>query len=64
MERHHLILPAIGVFQQEEDAYNLAVLLRWLLPLIVILASLLDLVLMMVYMKNLHPWKGILEVRD
>ena len=61
-ERHLLILPAIGVFQQEEEAYMLVTRMRWLLPVLVLVLAVLDLILMMAYMKFFHPWKMILQV--
>ena len=58
--RHHTIQPAIGVFPEEEAAYSLLSLLRWALPLAVVLATLLDLLLVWLYMRFGHPWSQIL----
>ena len=35
-------------------------MLEWVLPLTVIIAAILDSILVWVYMKYAHPWKGIL----
>ena len=35
-------------------------MLSWVLPLIVIIGSLVDTILVVVYMKLAHPWKDIL----
>ena len=59
--RHHTIQPVIGVFPEEEAAYTLLSLLRWALPLAVLLATLLDLLLVWLYMRFAHPWSEILE---
>jgi hypothetical protein len=59
--RHHTILPAIGALPEEQAAYARLTLLRWLAPLAVLLTSLLDLLLVGLYMSYAHPWRGILE---
>ena len=58
--RHELLLAAIGVFPEEENAYWLATKLSWILPTIIISGGLVDLLLIVIYMKT-HPWKGILS---
>ena len=52
---------SIGTFQREKDAYNLVMLLSWLLPCILIAGAVIDAGLVVVYMKYLHPWIGILS---
>ena len=59
-DRHELLLAAIGVFPEEENAYWLATKLSWILPTIIISGGLVDLLLIVIYMKT-HPWKGILS---
>ena len=59
-ERHELLLGAIGVFKEEEDAYQLATKFTWILPVVILCGGLVDLALIVVYMKFAHPWKVIL----
>ena len=42
------------------QAYEKISMLSWVLPLIVIIGSLVDTILVVVYMKLAHPWKDIL----
>ena len=51
---------SIGTFQREKDAYDLVMLLSWLLPCILMAGAVVDAVLVVVYMKYFHPWIGIL----
>ena len=55
-----LLQKVIGVFPEEEEAYEMISMLSWILPLIVIIGSLVDTMLVVVYMKLAHPWKNIL----
>ena len=59
-ERHELILGAIGVFPEEEIAYSKALQLLWMLPLVVMIASIFDVFMVVIYMRYAHPWRGIL----
>ena len=60
--RHELLLDALGyVFPEEEHSYWLMNLLMWLLPTILAIAAVVDALLAYIYMKYVHPWKGILE---
>ena len=59
--RHTIILPAIGAFMEEKQAMALVFWSRWVLPFILILASLADLFLMVTFMKWIHPLKEILD---
>ena len=52
---------SIGTFQCEKDAYNLVMLLSWLLPCILMAGAVIDAVLVWVYMKYCHPWIRILS---
>ena len=58
--RHMLLQKAIGVFPEEEQAYEKISMLSWLLPLTAIIGSLIDTILVAVFMKLAHPWKDIL----
>ena len=51
---------AIGTFPEEDDAYWVVTTLSWALPLILVISTILDSILVWVYMKHAHPWKGIL----
>ena len=55
-----LLMRAIGVFPEEEQAYEKITMLSWLLPLTTIIGSLIDTILVAVFMKLAHPWKEIL----
>ena len=55
-----LLQKAIGVFPEEEQAYEKISMLSWLLPLTAIIGSLMDTILVVVFMKLAHPWKDIL----
>ena len=58
--RHMLLQKVIGVFPEEEQAYEKISMLSWLLPLTAIIGSLIDTLLVVVFMKLAHPWKDIL----
>ena len=58
--RHKLLEGAIGTFQEEQQAYTKISKLSWILPLIAIIGSLADTILVIVYMRFAHPWKDIL----
>ena len=58
--RHNLLEGAIGTFKEEKEAYWIVTLLMWLLPTIVVAGAATDGMLVIVYMKYAHPWKGIL----
>ena len=59
--RHQLLLEAIGgVFDEEDDAYLLVTKFSWILPTIILSGGLIDLLLIVFYMKFAHPWKDIL----
>lgn len=60
-ERHNLIDPRIGSFKEEKEAYVLACLLTWLLPVVVIASFLIDLLIILVYHLVLHPSRYILK---
>ena len=55
-----LLQKVIGVFPEEEQAYEKISMLSWLLPLTVVIGSLIDTILVAVFMKLAHPWKDIL----
>ena len=64
IERHEIIQPAIGCFPEEEEAYTLAKKLIVALPSAVIFAAALDLVLVVSYMKWIHPWCKIVGAKE
>ena len=51
---------AIGVFTEEQQAYDLVMNLSWILPTMVVIGALLDALFVTVYMEFAHPWKDIL----
>ena len=55
------VVAHIGAFEEEQNAFDLMSRLIWQLPLFIVLTAILDLLLVLVYMKWLHPWKAILE---
>ena len=55
------LLDNIGTFEEEDEALDLLTRLTWQLPVFLIVSALLDLVLAVVYLKWLHPWKIILQ---
>ena len=59
-ERHELLLVTIGTFPEEDDAYWAVTTLSWALPMILVISTILDSILVWVYMKYAHPWKDIL----
>ena len=59
--RHQLLLDAIGgVFDEEEQTYLRVTKFSWILPTIILCGGLIDLLLIVFYMKFAHPWKDIL----
>ena len=60
-EKHLTLRDNIGTFAKEDEAFNLLTRLSWQLPIFVIALAILDLVLAVVYLKWLHPWKIILQ---
>ena len=59
--RHKLLLEAIGgVFDEEEYAYLRITKFSWILPTIIICGGVIDLLLIVFYMKFAHPLKDIL----
>ena len=47
--------------EDEQKAFDLMSRLIWQLPLFMVVTALIDLLLVLVYMNWLHPWRGILE---
>ena len=60
-ERHELVVSIVGAFAEEQKAFDLMSRLIWQLPLFMAVAAIIDLLLVLVYMNWLHPWRGILE---
>ena len=61
MQRHDLVTTYLEATPEEETAFSRMFLLAWLLPTIVLVASIVDFLLMYVYLKYLHPFKIIIE---
>ena len=59
--RHHLIKPAIGVHQREQESYDLVTSLLYAMPCVVIFSAILDQIIITVYMNWVHPWRGIVQ---
>ena len=59
-ERHDKLLPTIGAFTEEKEAYALVTWLSIAAPVTVILTSLADCGLACTYLTVCHPWKLIL----
>ena len=62
--RHELLEAAIGVFPEEDQAYLLVTTLSWIFPLVIVIASIVDMLLVVIYMRFAHPWKGILFLEE
>ena len=58
------IKPLIGVFQEETDAFELITKLAWLIPFLLTIFSLLELVMVYIYQRYLHPWGCIFAAED
>ena len=56
-----VLVDNIGTFAKEDEAFDLLTRLNWELPIFVISSAMLDLLLAVVYLKWLHPWKIILQ---
>ena len=62
MSAKHLALrDNIGTYHKEDKAFDLLTRLNWELPIFVISSAMIDLLLAVVYLKWLHPWKMILQ---
>ena len=59
--RHHLLLMTIGTFPEEENTFTLVTILMCVLPLGLVITSLLEWGLFLLYNRMLHPWKEILK---
>ena len=61
--RHEFLVAHIGAFKEEQNAFDLLATtsLSWQLPLFMAASALVDLLLVLVYMKWLHPWRDILQ---
>jgi hypothetical protein len=58
--RHSTLLPAIGTFAQEKLAEQRVTLFSWLAPMLLLLVTGLDLLLVWIYSRFAHPWADIL----
>ena len=59
--RHVLLKGAIGTFPEEDDGIEMLEKLSWILPITILMGSLVDTVLVVIYMKFVHPWRDILS---
>lgn len=55
------IKPMMGTFEEENKAYSKLMFLTWLMPSLVIVASLLDATLLALTMTVFHPWRNIVK---
>ena len=60
-EKHLALRDNIGTYYKENKAFDLLTRLNWELPIFVISSAMIDLLLAVVYLKWLHPWKMILQ---
>ena len=60
-EKHLVLRDNIGTFAKEDEAFDLLTRLSWQLPGFFISSAIADLIMAVVYLKWLHPWKIILE---
>ena len=60
-EKHLTLRDNIGTFAKEDEAFDLLTRLSWQLPVFFISSTIADLIMAVVYLKWLHPWKIILE---
>ena len=54
------IVNGVNIFEKEEEAVSLLTMLEWTMPLVIHIASLLDVLLAIGYQKYFHPWRRIL----
>merc|ERR1719209_845456 len=59
-ERHFLLEATIGSFPEEKTAFATITFLRWLLPSLVLVGSVVDALMMTAYSMWLHPWLPII----
>ena len=60
-EKHLTLRNNLRTFAKEDEALDLLTRLNWELPIFVISSAMIDLLLAVVYLKWLHPWKIILQ---
>ena len=58
--RHSVLQKTIGPFPEEEDAYQIASLLMWILPLMATTSACLEIALFFLFNRFGHPWSAIL----
>ena len=59
-ERQNLLMGKVQVFDQEFEALERLALIRWLLPLAIVVTSLIDLFMVIAFQKWFHPWRRII----
>ena len=62
--RHELLKGAIGTFPEEDYGFDMVNSLSWILPFAIVMGSLVDAILVYVYMKYVHQWKDILSSEE
>ena len=62
--RHALLKGAIGTFPEEDYGFDMVNSLSWILPLAIVMGSLVDIILVYVYMRYAHQWKDILSSEE
>ena len=60
-QRHSEQMKMGHVFPEEEAAASLLLTLSWVMPVLAATSALLDLVMVFLFQKFLHPWRRILE---
>ena len=58
--RHLVLERTIRTYPEEEEAYEVASLLMWLLPLLVTVSAVLEFLILFLLNRFGHPWAGIL----
>ena len=59
--RHETIQASIGYFPEEGQAYSVVKTLIFVLPTAVVYTTVTDIVLVISYMKWIHPWRKIIQ---
>ena len=62
MTKRHFEQIKLGhVFPEEESAVSLLLTLSWVMPVLVLIFSLIDLIMVFLYQRFFHPWRRILQ---
>ena len=60
-KRHSEQMKLGHVFPEEESAVSLLLTLSWVMPVLVVISSLIDLIMVFLYQRFFHPWRRILQ---